>query len=248
MFLSMPVIPSWLTDNQSRQAATLFQGDGLLPSIALLLTLVLLEAVLSADNAVALASLVKHVQPAVKRQRLLNAGLILAVGLRLAALAAAGFVLHQPSVRLLGGGYLVWLALVHFQNELQTPTVPDSKPAAAIEPPRGLIMVLLIAGTDLAFSLDSVGAAVALSDRLPLVLMAGAMGVLLLRWMAVGMLTWMERFANLQNAGYLTVLAVGLRLIAQVLIPALAPSEPMLLLLVLVVFGWGFSQIQATEP
>ncbi len=51
------------------------------------------------------------------------------------------------------------------------------------------------------------------------------MGVAMLRLVAGLVMGWMERFVNLQNAAYLTVLAVGLKLTAKVLAPALAPSE-----------------------
>lgn len=250
MFPLMLAIPSWLTDWSSislRSAANLLpQGSGLLHTGALLLTLALLEAVLSADNAVALASLVRHVEPACERQRILNLGLLIAVVLRIAAVAVAALVLNLPLVRLLGGAYLIWLAIDHFQSELspyQTGATPSAQSVQS-----GVVMVLLVAGTDLAFSLDSVGAAVGVTDQLPLVMLAGIVGVLMLRLLAGWMLGWMERFANLQNAGYLTVLAVGLRLVGQVLAPALVPSEPLLVAMVLVLFTWGFSKTQAAEP
>lgn len=246
----MLAIPSWWTDWLSLSSLSalnpLQQGSGLLHTVVLLLTLVLLEAVLSADNAVALASLVKHVEPACERQRILNLGLVIAVVLRIAAVAAAGLVLNLPLVRLLGGAYLIWLAVDHFQGEL-SPCETGSTPLAQASQ-SGVAMVLLVAGTDLAFSLDSVGAAVGVTDQLPLVMVAGVVGVLMLRLLAAWMLGWMERFANLQNAGYLTVLAVGLRLVGQVLAPAFVPSEPLLVALVLVLFTWGFSRVQAAEP
>jgi YkoY family integral membrane protein len=212
----------------------------------LLLALVLLEAVLSADNAVALASLVQHIEPHNERERILNLGLIMALVLRAIAVVAAGLVVHQPVLRFLGGAYLVWLALAHFQAELSDDVGPQTR--SFFSPQRGALMILLVAATDLAFSLDSVSAAVVVTDQFVLVVVAGGIGLLMLRWMAGLMLVWMERFPNLQNAGYLTVLAVGLRLVGQVVAPALVPSEPMLLILVLLLFVWGFVQTQASEP
>lgn len=239
----MPQLPSSLTDLLALSA------DGphaWLQTMALLVSLLLLEAVLSADNAVALASLVRHVEPAEERQKILNWGLVLALLLRAMAVIGAGFLVQQPLARLLGGAYLVWLAATHFQEELSEEEAPRSVLQSLQH--NGLLMVLLVAGTDLAFSLDSVSAAVGITDRLGLVVVAGAAGVVFLRCLAGWMLVWMERFPNLQNAGYLTVLAVGLRLVGQVVIPTMVPSEPVLLLVVLVLFSWGFSQGQAAEP
>jgi predicted tellurium resistance membrane protein TerC len=93
----------------------------------LLLALVLLEAVLSADNAVALASLVQHIEPHNERERILNLGLIMALVLRAIAVVAAGLVVHQPVLRFLGGAYLVWLALAHFQAELSDDVGPQTR-------------------------------------------------------------------------------------------------------------------------
>ena len=239
----MPQLHSWLTDLLGVPTGG---SQAWLQTTGLLVALLLLEAVLSADNAVALASLVRHVEPVEDRQKILNWGLVLALILRALAVAGAGFLMHQPLVRLFGGAYLVWLAAVHFQEELSAEEAPRSLLEGAQH--RGVLMVLLVAGTDLAFSLDSVSAAVGITDRLGLVVVAGAAGVLFLRCLAGWMLAWMERFPNLQNAGYLTVLAVGLRQVAQVVIPTVVPSEPVLLLVVLVLFSWGFSQGQAAEP
>jgi len=205
----------------------------------------LLEAVLSADNAVALASLVRHVEPEAERRRVLNCGLVFAVVLRVITVAGAGLLVHQPLARLLGGAYLIWLSSSHFSNEL----VADVAPASAVDPPApvGSLMVLTLGLTDLAFSLDSVSAAVALTDQLPLVVLSGFVGVLFLRSLAGRMLVWMEVFPNLQNAGYLTVLAVGLRLAGEVIAPPLVPAEPILLGLVVLLFAWGFTDAQTSE-
>jgi predicted tellurium resistance membrane protein TerC len=100
-------------------------------------------------------------------------------------------------------------------------------------------MVLLLAGTNLAFSLDSIAAALAITDAIPLVMLAGTAGVLALRWLTGWVLRWMERCPNLGNAGYLMVLAVGLRLVVEQAAPAFSPSEPMMMGGIAVLLAWG---------
>ncbi|MFM9088133.1 MAG: TerC family protein [Cyanobium sp.] len=221
-------------------------------SFTLLPSLLLLETVLSADNALALASLLQPVRTEVERKFLLNWGMATAIVLRLVAIAAAGAMLQIPLVRILGGGYLVWLAGNHFRGELtfKSPSgeLLASSDNGAKAPPSRLSMVLLLAVTNLAFSLDSICAALALTDDLPLVMLAGAAGVVVLRGVAGWLLRWMEEFPNLANAGYLTVLAVGLRLVVEQLVPALSPSDPIMLALMLVFLGWGFLQPQPARP
>ena len=215
------------------------------PTLGTLATLVVLEAVLSADNAVALAGLVRHVQPQELRQRVLNGGLVVAFLLRGLMLTAAGLVMQNNLVRVLAGAYLVWLVWRHFQEQLEEEEGAAPKPALSTGSPWRLIVMLGF--TDLAFSLDSVGAAVAVTDELPLVLVGGGLGVVMLRFLAAWVLAWMERFTHLQNAAYITVLVVGLRLLLQVWAPALVPPEPVLMAMVLTMLAWGFSQRSTLE-
>lgn len=224
---------------------------------ALLPSLLLLETVLSADNALALAALVRPVRTEAERQRLLTLGLATAIVLRLLAVAAAGAVLRHPLVRVVGGGYLLWLALGHFREELRSPTPwetgsepeGEARDAAIADPPLSMgAMVLLLAGTNLAFSLDSICAALALTDNIPLVMMAATAGVVALRGVAGLVLRGLERFPNLANAAYLTVLAVGLRLVVEQVAPFLLPSEPWMVGVMAVLIGWGLWSPQAAKP
>ena len=223
-----------MVDSAVHLPASLLSVGGTLAALALL------EAVLSADNAVAIAALVRDLEPAHLRTKALNWGLVAAFGLRIAVICLASWVLRYPQVQLLGGCYLLWLALRHFQDQFA------SEQEAAGQAPRDVLpfatVIGMVAITDLAFSLDSVTAAVAVTDQVWLVVIGGAMGVAMLRFLAGWVMVWMERFVNLQNAAYLTVLAVGVRLVARVSLPSLAPPESVLLLMMLAFFLWGFSQ------
>ena len=218
----------------------------LLHATGAILALALLEAILSADNAVAIAALVRDLEPPTLRQKALNWGLVAAFILRFAVIVLTTWMVQYSQVQILGGLYLVWLAVRHFQEQLQ-----EEEPDAAVTDHRGLSLtsvISLVALTDLAFSLDSVTAAVAVTDEVWLVVVGGAMGVAMLRFLAGWVLVWMETFVNLQNAAYLSVLTVGLRLVAKVSVPQLAPSEPMLMAMMVIFFIWGFSGKQSPEP
>jgi predicted tellurium resistance membrane protein TerC len=105
-------------------------------------------------------------------------------------------------------------------------------------------VILTLAFTDLAFSLDSVAAAVAVTDRLPLVMAGGVIGVIALRLTAELFIRWLEVFRHLETAGYLAVGLVGVRLLLRVLLPNLMLPDWSLLLLVAALFAWGFSSRQ----
>lgn len=231
----MPLLPFWSID--------LFSGA--LPACASVGSLALLEAVLSADNAVALAGIVAGVQPAERRTRMLNQGLLCAFVLRALMILAAAWVIRFEAVRVLGGLYLVWLAVRHFQDQFQEPLNDDA--TVATTPTSGMRLLALIACTDLAFSIDSVSAAVAVCDNIVLVLIGGALGVAMLRFLAGWVIAWMERYEDLANAAYLTVLAVGLRMLARSLAPALDPPQGAVLLMMAALFVWGFSRRREPE-
>jgi YkoY family integral membrane protein len=229
-----------------------------LPSLsidaALLPSLLILETVLSADNALALASLVSPWRPERERRDLLNWGLATAILLRLLAVAAAAVILRHPLLRLLGGAYLIWLARAHFLAELhpaaavREPSPSRGEGGMTARDPSRIRMILLLAGTNLAFSLDSICAALALTDNIPLVMLAGTMGLVLLRGLIGLVLRCMERFPNLANAGYLMVLAVGLRMVGEQVAPFLTPAEPLLIGGMVVLFAWGLTRVQPVGP
>jgi predicted tellurium resistance membrane protein TerC len=73
-------------------------------------------------------------------------------------------------------------------------------------------IIPLIAVTDLAFSLDSVTTVIALSDQTWLILIGGMIGVIALRFLAEIFVQWLNQFTYLQDAAYLTIFWVGIRL------------------------------------
>jgi YkoY family integral membrane protein len=78
----------------------------------LIALLVLLEGVLSIDNALVLGLLAKRL-PKTQQQRALTYGLVGAFLFRFIAIGTAAFLLRWRLVKLLGGGYLLWVALKH---------------------------------------------------------------------------------------------------------------------------------------
>ena len=75
--------------------------------------LVLLEGVLSIDNALVLGLLAKRL-PKSMQKKALTYGLVGAFVFRFIAIGTASFLLRWRIVKLLGGGYLIYIALKHF--------------------------------------------------------------------------------------------------------------------------------------
>ena len=108
-------------------------------------------------------------------------------------------------------------------------------------------VIVLIAFTDLAFSLDSMTTAIALADRFWILLTGGILGMLALRFLTGLFVRWLAEFVYLQDAAYLTVLAVGGRLLLKACQPTYLPPEWMVLMMVAISLSWGFSKRVVVE-
>ncbi|QVL53991.1 MAG: hypothetical protein KFB97_06670 [Cyanobium sp. M30B3] len=226
--------------------------------LLLLPLLVALEAVLSADNAIALAAISRRLHDRARQEMALNFGLLLALVFRIILIVAARWVLNFWPLELAASAYLLWLCGRHLQLLVQGREEGLASTPAGTGEPLPLAhgsggdgasvgaslggVVATLALTDLAFSLDSVAAAVAVSDRLELVIAGGVIGVIALRLTAELFIRWLERYRHLETAGYLAVGLVGLRLLLRLGLPGLVPPEWLLLVLVASLFVWGFSK------
>lgn len=204
--------------------------------LSVLLLLVAMEAVLSADNAIALAALTQRLQHPTLERRALNIGLAIAYLLRMILIASATWIVQFWQVELAGALYLLWLAWQYFTRK-------QSDGNYLPTPARSLWQIIpLIALTDLAFSLDSVTTAIAISQELWLIVLGGTIGIVALRFLAGLFIRWLEEFTHLSDAGYLAVALVGLRLLLRVINPDHVPPEWVMVTLIALLFAWGFSR------
>jgi YkoY family integral membrane protein len=207
-------------------------------TLLLLPVLIALEAVLSADNAIALAAIAQGLDGETMQRRALNLGLVVAFVLRVALILTAGWVLRFWQFEVMGAMYLLWLVFKHFTAKSKPGEMPSHEPRFA-----NLWQAIpVIAFTDLAFSLDSVTTALALSKEIVVILLGGMIGVITLRFMAGLFIRWLEEFEHLEDAGFITVAFVGLRLLVRVIDPSLVPPEWVMVVMIALVFSWGFSE------
>ena len=214
----------------------------------LLPVLVAIELILSADNAIALAAISRQQDNPELERRSLDVGIALALVLRIALILMASWVLQYWQLKVAAGVYLLWLFISHLrERHLQQNSANDADTATLIPQRSFLKTVLLLAITDLAFSIDSVAAAVAISDQLLLVITGALIGVLALRFTSELFIRWLMIFPRLEMAGYLAVAIVGIKLLLMVVIPGLDVPAWLTLLLITPLFAWGFS-LRTAEP
>jgi YkoY family integral membrane protein len=209
-------------------------GDVLLTALTIVgavLSLVLLEGLLSADNALVLAVMVRHL-PKGQQKRALRYGIWGAFIFRAIAVIFATYLLQFWQLKALGGLYLLYLAASHLifgEGEHE-----DGKPR---RPGSGFWMTVVhVELADIAFSVDSILAAVATAEGLPANLQAnrlltlaiiyagGVLGIIAMRLVAGVFLVLLERFKGLASGAYVLVAWIGLKLLAGGLNTALHPE------------------------
>ena len=189
--------------------------------------LVVLEGVMSIDNALVLGLLARRV-PREQRPRALSYGLIGAFVFRLIATGLATYLLRWSFVKLAGGAYLLWTGIRHFWSPANDAPKPIGG-ASALTSSAGArhfwMTVAAIELTDIAFAVDSILAAVALVgpppanwpiDRLHpklwVVVTGGLLGVVLMRFAAALFIRLLEKFPRMDASAYLLIIVVGLKL------------------------------------
>ena len=195
-----------------------------LPTILVAIaTLVVLEGLLSADNALVLAVMVRHL-PKQQQKRALRYGIWGAFLFRAIAVVIAGQLIRYWQLKLLGGLYLLYLAIKHFVVGEE-----HHDESAEGEPPARLgsgfwATVINVELADVAFSIDSILAAVAMVQGLPAKLQAnhyiamgtiyigGVLGIIMMRLVAGVFLTLLNRYKGLAGGAYVLVGWIGLKL------------------------------------
>jgi len=170
-------------------------------------TLAVLEGILSIDNALVLAILVRTL-PREQQKKALTYGIVGAFVFRFLALVFAAHLMGMWVFKLIGGGYLVYLAMKHmffFSPE-------DAHQAGPRVAGSFWRTVLLVELTDIAFSIDSITTAVAMSDKLIVVWVGGILGIIFLRFAATFFVRLLEKLPRLEDLAYQLIFFIGTKL------------------------------------
>ncbi|MCP8617371.1 TerC family protein [Salirhabdus salicampi] len=193
-----------------------------------LLVLIALEGILAADNALALAIMVKHL-PEEERKKALFYGLLGAFILRIGSLFIISFLVNVWQVQALGAAYLLFISLNYLFRKFVLHRAEHGKDVEVKEGAGFWMTVLKVELADVAFAVDSILAAVALAVSLPetdlprvggmdggqflVVLAGGLIGVIIMRFAASFFVNLLKKKPALETAAFLVVGWVGVKLI-----------------------------------
>ena len=175
-------------------------------SLYVIAALIVIEGLLSVDNALAIAALASHLDE--KRRKIaMTVGYFLAYGFRILAIFVAEFVINNHYLMFLGSAYLIWLMCNHFAESEDADSEDESNPKPAHSFAK---TIALIAFLDLSLSFDNVVAAVAFArDNIYLVYVGVTIGIITLRMVAGYCIKLLDRHPWLEHTAFLLVGFVG---------------------------------------
>ncbi|SET02640.1 integral membrane protein, YkoY family [Oceanobacillus limi] len=192
-----------------------------------LLILIGLEGLLSADNALVLAVIAKHL-PEDQKKRAINYGLLGAFIFRFTALFTISFIANVWQVQAIGAAYLIYLGVKHVISD-HFSSAKEEEEAEVKGSGKGFWPTVAKIGlADLAFAIDSILAAVALAIVLPetslptfggmdggqflIVVLAGISGLILIKFAATWFVKLLDERPSLETVAYIIVAWVGVKL------------------------------------
>ncbi len=175
---------------------------------SIIISLFIIEVLLSVDNALVNATLAESL-PEVRRKRALRIGILLGALFRIIALLLASIIIENVWLKILGGLYLVYLAIVHLGRVVDE----EGKDIVPKTTYRGVIMQIALA--DIVFSLDNVISAVSFSENIYIVMLGVGIGVVSMLFITPILSRLIHKYKGMPQAAYTIVGFVGLALLVE---------------------------------
>jgi YkoY family integral membrane protein len=195
-------------------------GESLSAGAFVLLNIIIIESLLSVDNAAVLATMVMDL-PKAEREKALKYGIIGAYLFRGICLLLVNVLITVWYLKPLGGLYLVWLAYSYFKGK-STENDPsddllDKKENWIYRMTVGTLgsfwaTVALVEIMDLAFSIDNIFAVVAYTNNIYLICIGVFIGILAMRFVAQAFVKLMEIYPFLESVAFIVIGLLGLKL------------------------------------
>ena len=215
-------------------------------------TLVVLEGLLSADNALVMAVMVLGL-PETQRKKALSYGLVGAFALRIVATLLAVFLIQLLWVKVAGGLYLLYLVWQHFfshQHDGGRKAPPAAQPAFGLS--AFWAAVVRVELMNLAFSIDSILVAVAMSPKRSVVIAGGILGILAMRVVVGQLMALVERYPPLVDGAFVIISWVAIKLFVEYAhereFITCTISQPVSLIVIFVIFGASYVYARSQGP
>jgi len=182
-------------------------------ALPVIMGLVLIEGLLSVDNALAIAAMASHLGEK-ERTKAMNIGYLGAYGFRLLALLFASYIIGNHWIMFLGALYLVWLMCAHFAGQKEI--AQEEGDVVNVHHRTFAGTITMIALMDLSLSVDNVVAAIALSPKEIWPVYVGVtIGIIALRLVANLAIKMIAKYPVLEHTAFVLIGYVGLLLLTE---------------------------------
>lgn len=179
----------------------------------IILSLVLIECLLSVDNAIVLAAQTQKLPDKKQQEKSLFYGLWGAYLFRFILIGVGSYLIHFWEIKVLGAAYLMYLSLNHFY-QMKYPEKVKHKQAKKRKPllPLFWSVVISIELMDIVFSVDSILASLAVSSNPVIVLIGGLIGIICMRGIAEVIMKLIEIVPELEVMAYFLIGLIAIKL------------------------------------
>lgn len=179
----------------------------------IILSLVLIECLLSVDNAIVLAAQTQKLPDKVQQEKSLFYGLWGAYVFRFVMIGLGAYLINFWEVKVFGAVYLMYLSLNHFWKMRHPEPVHHREKKSRFQIlPLFWSVVVSIELMDMVFSIDSILASLAISPNPVIVLIGGLIGILCMRGIAEVVMKLMEILPELEVTAYILIALIAVKL------------------------------------
>lgn len=173
----------------------------------IIFSLIILEGLLSADNALVLAIMVKHL-PEKQQKKALMYGIWGAYLFRFIAIGIGTYLIKLWFVKLIAAGYLLSMVWSYFRSKDKN---DDGGNNALM---KGFFAtVVSVELMDITFSIDSVTAAFGVSNQVWVLFLGAVFGILLMRGVAKVFVSLLDRVPELETTAFVLIAFIGVKIL-----------------------------------
>ncbi|MCP0888009.1 DUF475 domain-containing protein [Ligilactobacillus sp. WILCCON 0076] len=178
----------------------------------IILSLVLIECLLSVDNAIVLAAQTQKLPDKKQQEKSLFYGLWGAYIFRFLLIGLGTYLINFWEIKVIGAGYLMYLSLSHFYHMAHPQLKEKKRKTKKRILPLFWSVVVSIEAMDIVFSIDSILASLAISTNPVIVLIGGLIGILAMRGIAEVIMKLMEIVPELEVTAYFLIALIAIKL------------------------------------
>lgn len=179
----------------------------MLAALSIILSITILELILSVDNALVNASLAEDLPPHLQKKAIYW-GIGMGAIFRIICLFIATLIIQNPIIKVIGGLYLIYLAFSHFLRSQEDATELRKHPHFNK-------VIVQIALADLVFSIDNIVGVIGLSSHFAYIVIGVLIGIIAMIFITSEALKLMNAFPTLTRTAYGIIAYIGFSILVE---------------------------------